>query len=132
MFRFALGCGISCVMVSSSGIAHELLARLELVCTNNQAEYEALVAGLEWLVDMKLKHVEPYGNSQLVVQQVLGESQFCEGTLHRYRECCMQLIKDLDTFNINHINRERNKGANGLAQQASGYEIKRGKFIVKE
>jgi hypothetical protein len=64
----ANGCGVGCVMISSSGVMHELSVRLEFVCTNNQAEYEALLAGLEWLVDMKVKHVEAYGDSQLVVQ----------------------------------------------------------------
>jgi ribonuclease HI len=54
----AKGCGISCVMVSPSGVIHELAARLEFACINHQAEYEALVAGLEWLVDMKIRHVE--------------------------------------------------------------------------
>jgi hypothetical protein len=49
----AKGCGIGCLMVSPSGVLHELAARLEFVYTNNQAEYEALVAGMEWLVDMK-------------------------------------------------------------------------------
>jgi hypothetical protein len=49
----AKGCGIGCLMVSPNGVLHELAARLEFVCTNNQAEYEALVARMEWLVDMK-------------------------------------------------------------------------------
>jgi ribonuclease HI len=39
------------------------------------------VAGLEWLVDMKVKHVEAYGDSQLVVQQVCGESQCLKGAV---------------------------------------------------
>jgi hypothetical protein len=47
-------------------------------CTNNQTEYEAVLFGLEILHDMGVKHVEAYGDSLLVVQQVskcLGPSQ---------------------------------------------------------
>jgi hypothetical protein len=84
----AKGCGIGCVMISPSGVAHKLSVRLEFACTNNQAEYEAPVAGLEWLVDMKVRHVEPYGDSWFVVQQVRGKSQCLKGALHCYRERC--------------------------------------------
>jgi ribonuclease HI len=75
-------------MISPSGVAHKLSVRLEFACTNNQAEYEAPVAGLEWLVDMKVRHVEPYGDSWFVVQQVRGKSQCLKGALHCYRERC--------------------------------------------
>jgi ribonuclease HI len=80
------GCGIGCVMISPSGVIHELAVRLEFACTINQAEYEALVAGLEWLMDMKVKHVHAWGDSRLVVQQVCGKSQCLEGALYCYRE----------------------------------------------
>jgi ribonuclease HI len=39
-------------------------------CTNNQVEHEALLFGLEFLQSMGVKHVEAFGNSLLVVQQV--------------------------------------------------------------
>jgi hypothetical protein len=90
------------------------------------------VAGLEWLVDMKVKHVEAYGDSQLVVQQVCGESQCLKGALHCYRERCGQMVEELDTFHISHVCREENRGANNLTQQASRYEVRRGRFWVKE
>jgi ribonuclease HI len=96
-------CGIGCVMLSSSGVTYELSMQLEFSCTNNQMEYEALVVGLEWLIDMKVKHVEAYGGSQLVVHQVCGESQCLDGTLNCYRELCMQLIREFDTFCISYI-----------------------------
>jgi hypothetical protein len=42
------------------------------------------------------------------------------------------LSKNLDTFSINYISRRENSRANYLAQQASGYLITRGKFLVLE
>jgi ribonuclease HI len=57
----------------------EMSARLEFRCTNNQAEYEALILGLEVLTDMHVQHVEAFGDSKLETQQVLGEVQCLDG-----------------------------------------------------
>jgi hypothetical protein len=43
----------------------------------------------------------------------------------------MSLIEGLDMFYIEHVPRETNEMANGLAQQASGYEVTRGRFAVQ-
>jgi hypothetical protein len=67
-----------------------------------------------------------------VVQQVLGESQCSNSILNQYLELCKQLTRGLDTFSIRHVGQEDNKAANRLAQQASGYEVRRGKFSVLE
>jgi ribonuclease HI len=64
----AKGCGIDCWMVSPNGVTHEPSIRLEFSCTNNQVEYEALVSGLEWLMDMGVKHIEAFVDSKLIVQ----------------------------------------------------------------
>jgi hypothetical protein len=67
-----------------------------------------------------------------VVQQVKGENQCLDGTLNSYRDKCLDIIKTLEAFHISHIPREENKIANGLAQQAFEYEIRKGLFIVEE
>jgi hypothetical protein len=91
-----------------------------------------LAVGLEALVSMGVKDVEACGDSQLVVQQVLGERQCSNSTLNQYLELCKQLIRGLDMFSIRHVGQEHDKAANRLAQQASGYEVRRGKFSVLE
>jgi ribonuclease HI len=48
-------------------------------CTNNQTEYESLLFGLEILHDMGVKHVEAYGDSLWVVQQVSKVCQYLNG-----------------------------------------------------
>jgi hypothetical protein len=67
------GQGVGCVVVSPNGGVHKLSARLEFLCTNNQAEYEGLLHSLNFLVDMGVKEVEALGDSNLVVQQIKGE-----------------------------------------------------------
>jgi hypothetical protein len=65
--------GIGIVLVSPSNVSFDFSSRLKTYCTNNQAEYEALLFGLELLNYMGVKHVKLFGDSQLVVQQVLEE-----------------------------------------------------------
>jgi ribonuclease HI len=126
------GQGIGCVITSPNGGVFYLSARLEFACTNNQAEYEVLLYDLEYLRDMRVRDICAYGDSKLVVQQITGESQCLDGILNSYRDRCLDIVRSLDSFCIYHIPREKNKGANTLAQCASGYEVTTGMFIAKE
>jgi hypothetical protein len=92
------------------------------------AEYEAFLFGMELLNCMGVKHVKEFDDSRLVVQQVLEEYQCFDGTLNSYLEKCWGIIHSFDEFSIRHISRVENHRANNLAQDASGYRIKRGKF----
>jgi ribonuclease HI len=83
---------------------------------------------LELLNCMGVKHVKAFGDSQLVVQQVLEEYQCFDGTLNSYLEKCCGIIHSFDEFSIRHISRVENHRANNLSQDASGCRIKRGKF----
>jgi ribonuclease HI len=122
---------IGYIVRSPHGVEQEFSIRLKFACTNNQAKYEALLSGLELLSDVGARQVDIFGDSQLVVQQISGESQCLDGTLNEYREKCLYILTRMEYFNINHISQEDNKRANALAQQASGYEVQRGKYGVK-
>jgi ribonuclease HI len=122
------GQGIGIVLVSPSDVSFDFSSRLKTYCTNNQAEYEALLFGLELLNCMGVKHVKAFGDSQLVVQQVLEEYQCFDGTLNSYLEKCWSIIHSFDEFSIRHISRVENHRANNLAQVASGYRKKRERF----
>ena len=64
------GQGIGAVLISLSGGIFEFSNRSKEDCTNNQVEYEALLFSLEFLQSMGVKHVEAFGDSLLMVQQV--------------------------------------------------------------
>jgi ribonuclease HI len=108
------------VVVSPSGLYIELSIRLEFACTNNQVEYESLLHGLEFLRDLGARDVDVFGDSNLIVQQIRGDSQCFDGVLNSHWDRWLDIIKLFDTFNIKHILREENSWANRLAQQASG------------
>jgi ribonuclease HI len=76
----ANGCGVGCIVVTLGGVKQEMPARLEFGCTNNQAEYEALAFGLEFLMDAGARDVVTFRDSNLVVQQMKAESQCLDDT----------------------------------------------------
>jgi ribonuclease HI len=104
------------VVVSPSGVYIDLSIRLEFAYTNNQAEYDSLLQGLEFLRDLGERDVDVFGDSNLIVQQIRGDSQCLDEVLNSYRDKCLDIIKLFDTFSIKHIPREENSRANQLAQ----------------
>jgi ribonuclease HI len=127
---YSKGQGAGCVIISPSGMYIDLSIRLEFACTNNQLEYEYLLHGLEYLRDVGARDLDVFGDSNLIVQQIRGDSQCFDGVLNSYRERCLDIIKLFDTFSIKHIPQEENSQANRLAQQASGYVVSQGVFWV--
>ena len=109
------GQGIGIVLISPRDVVFETSVCLEYFCTNNQAEYEALLLGLQILESMGVKNIEAFGDSLLVVQQVSKNYQCFDGSLNIYLEKCLEVIATLDDFTIRHISREENTRANDLA-----------------
>ena len=126
------GQGVDIVLISPIGAIFETSVRLEYFCTNNQAEYEALLLGLQILDSMGVKHVEAFGDSLLVVQQVSGNYQCFDGSLNVYLDKCLEIIAILDDFTIHHVPRGENSMANDLAQRASGFRRNQGKLYFLE
>jgi ribonuclease HI len=75
-----------------------MLRRLNFYCANNQTEYEALLFGLIMLHSMEVNHVEFYGDSLLVVQQVADEFQALEGSLRACLNACLDIIDSFAKF----------------------------------
>jgi ribonuclease HI len=72
------------VIVSPSGVDIDLSVRLEFACTNNQVEYEFLLHRLEYLRDLGARDVDVFGDSNLIMQQMRGESPCLDGVLNSY------------------------------------------------
>jgi ribonuclease HI len=106
---------------------------LEYFCTNNQAEYEALLFSLEILESMGIKHVDAFGDSLLIVHQVSRKYQCLDGPLNAYLDKYLDIIAKFDEFSIHHIYRHENSRVNDLEQQASGYNVSNMNFnIIKK
>jgi hypothetical protein len=108
------GQGVRCVIISPSGVYIDLFIRLEIACTNNQVECESLLHGLEYLRYLGARDIDVFRHSNLIVQQIKGDSQCLDGVLNSYRDRCLD---------IKHIPQEENSRVNRLAQQALGYVV---------
>jgi ribonuclease HI len=115
------GQGVGIVLISPRGAIFEQSVRLEYFCMNNQAEYEAILLGLQFLSYMWIKHVEAFGDSLLVVQQIADTFQCLDRSLNAYLDKCLEIIALFDDFTVQHIFRNENIVTNDLAQQASGF-----------
>ena len=81
---------------------------------------------------MGVKHAEVFGDSLLVVQQVSKVCQCFNGSLNAYLDKCLEIISSFDEFIIRHLPREENRQANALAQQASGYNVRKENFNIRK
>jgi len=90
--------------------------------TNNQAEYQALIKGLELLKEVHDDVVEIFGDSMLVINQLIGIYECWSEVLISYYERCVQLLMEFKDFRLVHIPQLHNEEANRLAQHASGYQ----------
>ena len=84
------------------------------------------------LLAIGVTHIEAYGDSLLVVQQISRVFQCFDESLNVYLDKCLDIISTLDYFSIAHISRHDNWKANELAQQASGYHVDHGVFHISE
>ncbi|KAM1110407.1 hypothetical protein ACFX19_009806 [Malus domestica] len=102
--------------------------RLDFDCTNNQAEYEALVIGLGLLLDLHATRVLVLGNSELVINQINGSFRCMSCTLAPYHMVASYLAESFDGITFEHVSRVHNTDADELAQIASGAQLLGGKL----
>lgn len=69
----ATGHGIEAVITSPTGCHISFTDRLCFTCKNNMAKYEACILGIDEAIDLRIKILEVYGDSALVINQIKGE-----------------------------------------------------------
>lgn len=67
------GCGIGAVLMSPEKNAILFTTKLYFEFTNNVTEYEACTMGIQAVIDMRIKRLQVYGDSQLVIRQLNDE-----------------------------------------------------------
>ena len=88
------------------------------IATNNEAEYQALIDGLNYCVDNSIKEIEVFLDSNLVVEQVNKNFKVKAGNLKVLNSKVDDLIQEFNFIQINHVYREENKRADQLANMA--------------
>jgi ribonuclease HI len=86
--------------------------------TNNFAEYQGLIAALEYAIEHGHKALKLISDSELLVRQIKGIYKVKNLTLRELHGRAKELIAQLDWFSIDHALREHNREADELANQA--------------
>jgi ribonuclease HI len=106
------------VIEDDQGLRLRGLCRYIGTATNNVAEYLALIEGLTAVADWKPDRVEVYLDSKLVVEQVSGRYKVKNAALAPLHARAQELVAALPEVTIRHVAREKNKGADALANRA--------------
>jgi ribonuclease HI len=99
------------------GEAHTVSRRIGRA-TNNEAEYQAAIAGLEAAVALGASEVELRMDSELVVRQLEMRYKVRNPRLQPMFARLLELRRKFNVFEVRAIPRERNKRADELANQA--------------
>src|SRR5579859_519378 len=86
--------------------------------TNNFAEYQGLIAALEYALQHGPKALKVISDSELLVRQIKGIYKVKNPTLQDLHARAKELIAKLDWFSIGHALREHNQEADRLANEA--------------
>ena len=74
--------------------------KLAFDCSNNEAEYEALIDGLKILRKLKANNIAFYGDSELVIKKVKGEFQAKHPRMRAYRNAVLDILKFFSDYTL--------------------------------
>ncbi len=87
------------------------------VKTNNEAEYLALIKGLNLCIDNEIIHINIFSDSELVVKQIKGEYKVKNERMGVLFKKTNELLSRFDFWKINHVLRDKNTEADELSKQ---------------
>jgi len=109
---------IGAILKDETGNILGRISRALGVTTNNQAEYQAIIAGLERAISAGARQVSVKSDSKLVVEQINGRYKIKNTALRPLYQRVVQLAGSLENFSIVYVPREQNAEADALANRA--------------
>ena len=103
--------------VNNSAQGHSY--KLNFQCTNNIAEYEALLLGLQMLKKLGAKRISVHGDSELVIKQVKGLYATKHARLRVYMNVVLDFLRNFEEYDLALIPINENVLANDLAFSSS-------------
>ncbi|KAM2015175.1 hypothetical protein ACFX16_045733 [Malus domestica] len=125
------GCRAGLVLTTPDKVAIEYAIRFKFKASNNEAEYEALLAGLRLAKHLGVKQIDNFSDSQLVVNQVTNNFDAKDSSMAAYLAQTRLLLKHFH-YQITQVPRAANSHADALARLASAVEDKIGRKIHVE
>jgi len=112
-------CGAGVVLEGPSEIVLEQALKFEFKTSNNQAEYEAIIAGLRLAQELEITKLICKSDSRLVIGQLNDEYEVRESFLQRYYHLVKQLMSTFSEISMQHVRRDHNTRADTLSRLAT-------------
>ncbi|CAL9012000.1 unnamed protein product [Prunus brigantina] len=116
------GAGPGVVIITPDRTLLEQAITLGFSASNNEAEYEALLAGLRLAKELSIKRLAIHSDSQLITNQALGEYMTKHPRMVQYLDKVQGLLKEFPTFTIQQVPRAKNTHADALASLGSALD----------
>ena len=107
------------ILTSPEGIDIEYAIRFGFHASNNEAEYEVVIAGLNLAHSLEVNQLEVYSDSQLVVRQIEDTYKAKSEKIILYLQKVRDLLKKFVLVQIKHVPRAENSHADALAKLAT-------------
>ena len=115
----AQGSGAGLILTSPEGIDIEYALRFGFRTSNNEAEYEAVIAGLNLAHSLEVDQLEVYSDSQLVVRQIEDTYEAKSERMVLYLQKVRDLLKKFAWVQVKHVPMAENSRAGALAKLAT-------------
>ncbi|XP_017604096.1 uncharacterized protein LOC108450834 [Gossypium arboreum] len=115
----AIGNKIEAILVFLNGDHYPFTSKLHFDCMNNMAKYEACIMGIHAAIEHKIKVLEVYVDSTLVIYHLKGEWEARDPKLINYHRLVLELIEEFVDITFCYLSRNENQMANVLATLAS-------------
>jgi ribonuclease HI len=114
------------------GVLIEQSLRFAFKASNNQAEYEALIAGMKLAREMEVADLRAKSDLQLVTNQVSGDYKTKDPQLIKYLEKVQSLATQFERFELIYVPREQNARADLLSKLASHKKSGNNRTVILE
>ena len=112
----AQGSGVGLILISPDGIDVEYALRFGFQASNNEVEYEAIIAGLNLAHSMEADQLEVSSDSKLVVKQIEDSYEARGEKMILYLKKVRELLKNFIRVQVKHVPRAENSRADALAK----------------
>ncbi len=116
--------GAGAVFIDQKGNVVGTVNKYLGICTNNVAEYSALILGMEEAVKRGYGKLHIFLDSELLVNQIKGTYRVKNSNLKILMVSVRRLLSSLDEYTIEHIVRDKNKMADKMANEAIDYKFR--------
>jgi ribonuclease HI len=114
------GTGAGVVLISPQDDKLKYVLRMSFPqVSNNEAEYEDLLHGMKMARECRATRLKIFGDSNLVIQQVMNRCDAISDNMTAYRNLYYYLEGTFDGCKVSHVSRASNEDADNLANIGS-------------